>query len=81
MKKMLFCLLCIVGVYACVTECRPPKKSANLKPLDCKNYNDVRVVYYNYVQFCKDYPPYNPGLLSSNLYNFFEILNFAKKTL
>ena len=58
-KNLVIFIVCLV---ACVGllggckgnyHCKPQKKPANLKPIDCKNFNDVTTTYWNLYCDCE----------------------------
>jgi len=68
MKKIIFCLAAcavVVGLTGCgiTNDCsckKAPYIPADLPDVRCDTYNDVRTIFYSYIQFCDNYPAHNP---------------------
>jgi len=56
-KVIILTALCAVLLWGCPPDdrCIPPKKPANLKPIDCEHFNDVATVYWNLESDCKSF--------------------------
>ena len=52
------CLVVCVGLLGGCNgnyHCKPQKKPANIKPIDCKNFNDVTTTYWNLYSDCESF--------------------------
>ena len=65
MNKLIYivCLVACVGLFVVckgVYHCKPKKMPANIKPIDCNNFNDVTTVYWNLYKGCDTYYDIKP---------------------
>lgn len=63
--KVIILGACVTLIAACkvTNDCsckKAPYIPADLVDVRCDTYNDVRTIFYSYIQFCDNYPAHNP---------------------